>query len=308
MESDMSDPSLIARGVIHIPINITNAYMVETDYGWVLIDCGTAGYARNIIRVANAFFGSDARPLAILLTHGHFDHAGSARELAEHWRVPLYAHRLELPFLTGKSKYPPQDPTVGGFMANMVRFVPNRSYDFGHRVQEFPGGAEPPSMPRWELHHTPGHTPGHVSFFRRDDRVLIAGDAFITVDQSSMTALLTKRQEVCPPPTYYTPDWVQAEQSVKKLAALDPDVLATGHGTPMHGAAALAELKALADHFPVPSYGRYVNEPAIANEEGVIHLPPPVPDPVKRAGAAIGGAAVVGITAALAGRRRKRAA
>jgi glyoxylase-like metal-dependent hydrolase (beta-lactamase superfamily II) len=301
-------PSMIARGVIHIPINIANAYMVETTYGWVLIDSGTAGYAHSIIRTAKGFFGSDARPLAILLTHGHFDHAGSARELAEHWRVPLYAHRLELPFLTGKSKYPPPDPTVGGFMANMIRFVPNKAYDFGHRVQEFPNGPEPPSMPGWELVHTPGHTPGHVSFFRPEDRVLIAGDAFTTMNQNSMMDVLTKRQQVSPPPTYYTPDWIQAEASVKKLAALKPDVLAAGHGVPMHGADALVQLESLAANLPIPHYGRYVQEPAVANEEGIVHLPPPVPDPVKRAGAAIGGAALVGITAILAGRKRRRAA
>ena len=76
----------------------------------------------------------------------------------------------------------------------------------------------------------------------------------------------------------------------------------------MHGADALAQLESLAANFPIPRYGRYVQEPAVANEEGIVHLPPPVPDPVKRAGAAIGGAALVGITAILAGRKRRRAA
>jgi hypothetical protein len=76
----------------------------------------------------------------------------------------------------------------------------------------------------------------------------------------------------------------------------------------MIGSDAPSQLHALADNFPVPDYGRYVHQPAVANEDGIIHLPPPVPDPVKRAGAAIGGAALVGLTAAIAGRKRKRAA
>ena len=56
--------------------------------------------------------GAGAPPEAIVLTHGHFDHAGSALQLAEYWDVPIYAHRLEMPYLTGKADYPPPDPTI----------------------------------------------------------------------------------------------------------------------------------------------------------------------------------------------------
>ena len=59
-------------------------------------------------------FGHGNRPAAILLTHGHFDHVGALKTLAEEWDVPVYAHTLELPYLTGRSSYPPPDPSVGG--------------------------------------------------------------------------------------------------------------------------------------------------------------------------------------------------
>ena len=66
----------------------------------------------------------DMSPEAIVLTHGHADHSGSAAELSDSWDVPVYAHRLELPFFTGLSAYPPPDPTVGGPFALLSRFMP----------------------------------------------------------------------------------------------------------------------------------------------------------------------------------------
>ena len=53
-------------------------------------------------------------PAAVLLTHGHFDHVGALKELADQWDAPIYAHGLEHPYLDGRSSYPPPDPTVGG--------------------------------------------------------------------------------------------------------------------------------------------------------------------------------------------------
>src|SRR4051794_3070678 len=59
-------------------------------------------------------FSRRARPSAIILTHGHFDHVGALEHLAEHWDAPVYAHELEMPNLDGRASYPPADPTVGG--------------------------------------------------------------------------------------------------------------------------------------------------------------------------------------------------
>lgn len=67
---------------------------------------------------------------AILLTHGHLDHAGSCPELAEAWNVNVYAHRLELPYLTGKSTHPPLDvtgPALSHFLKHIVQAVRDSS-------------------------------------------------------------------------------------------------------------------------------------------------------------------------------------
>lgn len=87
------------------------------DRNWVLVDTGLPGTASVIRRAAAKRFGRNARPAAIVLTHGHFDHAGSAVTLAEEWDVPVFAHPNEMPFLSGRQSYPPPDALIGGFMA-----------------------------------------------------------------------------------------------------------------------------------------------------------------------------------------------
>src|SRR5690606_26415554 len=168
----------------------------------------------------------------------------------EAWAAPVWAHRLELPYLTGRSAYPPPDPTVGGgAMAALSFTYPRQPIDLGPRVRSLPDDGAVPEMPGWRWIHTPGHTAGHVSLFREADRTLVAGDAFVTTKQESATAALTQRPEIHGPPAYYTPDWVAARRSVEALAALEPEVVATGHGAPMRGEGMRQALHALAEDF-----------------------------------------------------------
>jgi glyoxylase-like metal-dependent hydrolase (beta-lactamase superfamily II) len=239
-----------------------NIYLCGTPGSWVLIDGGLRGCAGTIMKVAADRFGEDLPPQAIVLTHGHFDHVGALPKLFEHWDVPVYAHRLELPHLTGQSEYPPPDPTVGeGAMALMSFAYPNAASDFGARVKPLPDDGSVPHMPGWRWIHTPGHTAGHISLFRDGDRCLIAGDAFVTVKQESLYAVATQEREVHGPPAYFTPDWANARRSVERLAALEPAIAATGHGTPMRNHELREGLNRLVrqfDRIAVPERGRYV--------------------------------------------------
>jgi glyoxylase-like metal-dependent hydrolase (beta-lactamase superfamily II) len=297
----MQNGGALAQGLFHIPLGIGNAYMVGTRRGWYLVDTGTAGNAEKIIEHAEQHFEDDP-PEAILLTHGHFDHSGNAAELSDYWDAQVFAHRLELPFLTGKDKYPPPDPTVGGFMGFMIRMFPNKAYDLDDRVDAFPRNP----LPGWEVLETPGHSPGHVSFFRREDRELIAGDAITTVKQCNMVSMLTQESHVWLPPEYYTCDWQKARASVEKIASLQPDVIAAGHGRPMQGQEALRELEELAATWPAPHNGRYTEEPAVTNEDGIVELPPKPFDPV--ATGFYGTAAILGAAGVLAVLNKRRAA
>jgi len=218
--------------------------------GFVIIDVGMPKSAQEIIDVAEKRYGKNAKPKAIILTHGHFDHVGAIIELVEHWQVPVFAHKLELPYLTGLENYPEPDPTVdSGLVAKMSPMFPNEAIDLGESVQELPPDETVPFMEGFKWIHTPGHTPGHVSLFREQDRALIAGDAFVTVKQESLYKVFTQEKEVNGPPKYLTPDWTAAFDSVKKLAALNPSVAITGHGVPMSGVELSEGLRKLVDNF-----------------------------------------------------------
>jgi glyoxylase-like metal-dependent hydrolase (beta-lactamase superfamily II) len=280
------DPRIIrvADDVFCLQLSIVNVYFVGQPGSeeWVLVDAGLFTSAEAIRKAAAELFGAASSPKAILLTHGHFDHVGALDELTECWDVPIYAHRMETPYLTGRSDYPPPDPTVGGgLMARMAPLYPKCGADFGDRVQTLPADGTVPPLPEWKAIETPGHSPGHVSFFRERDRVLIAGDAFVTTKQESALAVLTQRLELHGPPAYFTPDWEAAGSSVRKLAELRPRVVGTGHGKPVEGEEFLARLDELATHFEqlaVPRQGRYVGRPARMDENGVVSVPPPVSD------------------------------
>lgn len=230
---------------------------------FVLVDAGMPESADEIISVTEERFGANTPPKAIILTHGHFDHVGAIVELIKYWNVPVYAHELELPYLTGKKKYPEPDATVeGGMVAKMSPMFPNEPVQLGDHVQALPADGHVPGMPEFKWIHTPGHTEGHISLFRERDRALIAGDAFITVKQEYLYKVLTQEQEISGPPRYLTPDWKAAKESVKTLEALKPSVAVTGHGLPMAGEMLAKSLDKLArefDQIAVPDHGKYLN-------------------------------------------------
>nr|WP_309101354.1 MBL fold metallo-hydrolase [Fredinandcohnia onubensis] len=247
-------------------IQIVNFMLVgepgTSDY--VIVDAGMPGSAEEMIAVCEERFGKDSRPKAILLTHGHFDHVGAIVELVERWNVPVYAHELEMPFLTGQESYPEPDSSVeGGMVAKMSPLFPNEPIQLGSHVEKLPSDGTVPHLPEFRWIHTPGHAPGHVSFFRESDRALIVGDAFVTVKQESFYKVITQELEISGPPRYLTTDWQAAKRSVETLAKLKPTVAITGHGLPMTGELLEESLTRLVrdfDQIAIPDYGRYVDK------------------------------------------------
>jgi glyoxylase-like metal-dependent hydrolase (beta-lactamase superfamily II) len=277
----------IAADLAHLRTSFSNVYFIGNRHAWILVDAGVVGYADAIREAAAERFGAESRPRAIVLTHGHFDHSAGALELARRWNVAVYAHPLEFPYLTGKSRYPMKDPTVGGAMAFMSRFFPVKTNDISEVLVDLPATGELPGVEGWMTVFTPGHAPGHVSFFREVDGALVAGDALATADLDSWYGLVSQKQKISRPASPFTFDWGKARASVLALAELKPRVIAAGHGEPMVGEHVARELEDFARTFAPPAHGRYVVAPAEANEHGVIYEPPPPPDHLPKVAAGL---------------------
>ncbi len=170
--------------------------------------------------------------------------------MADAWGVRIYAHSLELPYLTGQRDYPPFNLSSPGFFTSIARFFPTKTVNLGTRVRALEPNQSIPGLPDWEMIETPGHTPGHVAFFRRSDSVLLAGDAVTTMNLDSFWDTIARRKRVCRPPVPATSNWKNARQSVELLARLRPSVIAAGHGLPMRDSA--DELSRLAESFLAP--------------------------------------------------------
>jgi glyoxylase-like metal-dependent hydrolase (beta-lactamase superfamily II) len=154
-------------------------------------------------------------------------------------------------------------------MALLSPLYPTSPVNVSSRLKDLPKDGSVPPLPGWTTIETPGHSAGHVSFWRESDRTLVAGDAFVTTAQESAYAVAVQEAEVHGPPRYLTPDWVSAKHSVAKLASLEPERVITGHGRAMSGAVMRAALRDLAQRFDevaVPERGRYGDHPARADD------------------------------------------
>ncbi|EHR51280.1 Zn-dependent hydrolase, glyoxylase [Saccharomonospora marina XMU15] len=236
----------------------TNVFFVRAGTSWTLVDTGWPGDADRIERAAAALLGAGTRPEAILLTHCHPDHSGAAQRLARDWDCPVHLHADEVPIAIGDFTAMVCDagPLDRWVVLPMLRALGSRRreavlarsrLDCGLRA--FRHGADVPCLPGWECVPTPGHTRGHVSYFRPGDGVLVTGDAVVTLRVNSPAGLLLGREGISGPPWYTTWDGRLARESVARLADLEPSVLACGHGTPMTGPGAAKALHALAERF-----------------------------------------------------------
>lgn len=277
-------PKRIAPDVAWHPVGRVNVYFIgRPGSDWILVDTGARGHAEEVRAAAEARYGK-TRPAAIVLTHGHFDHSGNAWELAEAWDVPVYAHPLELPYLTGRSNYPQRDPLVGGFLGIVSIFMPKLEGMVAGRVAALP--EKLPGFDDWRWLHTPGHSPGHISLFRESDGTLIAGDAVATVNMEALRDMIVEKPQLSRGPIPFNCDWVATINSIRELAALHPHVIAAGHGAPMNDPDLPARFTEFAEACTPPDHGRYVMEPARTNESGVVSVPPIVPFAWLRVGLA----------------------
>jgi len=253
-------PQEIAPGVYRLAVGRgflrANVYFVRSGATWSLIDTGSAECAPVVMGAARSLFGKDLGCVAILLTHDHPDHAGSAAALAGAWGCDVWVHADELPLTAGDigaiRRY--ANPLDRRLILPAMRLIGRERTERIVSRAGLKGIARPldaaagvPGLPDWEAVHTPGHTPGHVVLFRPGDRVLVSGDALLTINLNSMVSVMRRKQQIAGPPWYVTWDMRAAKASIARLALLEPRTVSGGHGRPISGSDTPRRLAAFAD-------------------------------------------------------------
>ncbi|WP_205622803.1 MBL fold metallo-hydrolase [Paenibacillus wynnii] len=208
----------VAEGVAIIPINIGNITLNPTliwdENMAILIDTGMPGQDKQIIdgieRVGTPF----DRLKSVILTHQDIDHIGSLPALIDHSgnNLTVYAHELDKPFIEGKQPLLKLD--LPEDLQHLVHNLPivkvDRILNEGD-VLPFFGGVH--------VIFTPGHTPGHISLYLKQHKILIAGDA-----------LYCDKGDLKPPTSRTTLDLVAAQKSVSKFLDFDIHTVICFHG------------------------------------------------------------------------------
>jgi glyoxylase-like metal-dependent hydrolase (beta-lactamase superfamily II) len=185
-----------------------NVYLAED----MLIDAGTRWARRRIFRQI-----SDRTVRLVALTHCHPDHQGVAAAVCRHFGVPLACHEADAAAMEGKRRMQPENWLI----RLGERFWSGPAHPVGRCLQEGDqvGG--------FRVVHAPGHTPGHVIFFREADRLVIAGDVLANIN------FLTRKPGLREPPRAFCVDVAENRRSIRKLLELRPQVICFGHGPPL---------------------------------------------------------------------------
>jgi hydroxyacylglutathione hydrolase len=204
----------VADGVWQLrgfPPNGINVYLMED----VLVDAATRQAGRRILRELK---GRDVSAHA--LTHAHPDHQGASREVCDKLEIPFWvperdADAAERPELI-RERQP--DRAINRLVWR-VWAGPGRQVD--RRLRE---GDE---VAGFKVLDTPGHSAGHVTYWRESDRVLIAGDVVNSMD------VITGIPGLHEPKAYFTPDPARNRESARRLGQLEPSLVLVGHGAPV---------------------------------------------------------------------------
>ena len=204
----LADGVWMLRG---FPPNAVNVYLAED----VLIDAATRHSGRRILRQLQGH-----RLSAHALTHAHPDHQGASHEVCTKSAIPYWVPERDVPAAEDPSLIGERQPKHW-----LAQFYFKILTGPGHPVdRHLVDGDE---VAGFRVIDAPGHSAGHVVYWRESDRTLILGDVLTNMD------VITTLPGLHEPKPYLTPDPTENRRSAKKLAALEPRLVLFGHGPPL---------------------------------------------------------------------------
>jgi glyoxylase-like metal-dependent hydrolase (beta-lactamase superfamily II) len=239
--------SEVAPGVHHARSKHVSWVLVTHGDAVTLVDTGYPGDRARLLSSLDRISRSVTDVAAVVLTHGHPDHIGSAEYLRTRFGISIWVHEREAANARGDHIEQVSEatllrrvwrPSVFLWVRDVMRLKGTqveRLGDlelFGERKLDVPGHPV--------VVHTPGHTSGHCSLYLPDRGALLAGDALMTqhaIAGSTGPQLL---------PDFFNTDTTQARTSLQRLSALSADVVVPGHGPAFHGSPQRAVELALA--------------------------------------------------------------
>jgi glyoxylase-like metal-dependent hydrolase (beta-lactamase superfamily II) len=223
----------VAEGVHRIEDAYTNWYLLEEDGRLTIVDAGVPTSWNSLQDALRALGRSAADIEAVVLTHAHFDHVGFAERARTELGVPVYVHDNDAPLARHPMRYDHEKSRIP-YLATQVRAMPiiaalTRNQAFWPKpieeVVRYEGGTLPvPGSPR--VVFAPGHTYGHCALHLPDRDVLLAGDAFVTLDP------YTGRTGPRLVARAATADVDRNLRALDALAATGARTVLTGHGEP----------------------------------------------------------------------------
>jgi hydroxyacylglutathione hydrolase len=193
------------------PPNAINVYLVED----VLVDAGTRHAGRRILRQLR---GRDVAAHA--LTHVHPDHQGASSRICETLSIPFWVSERDAPAAENPALIADMQPAHYLPRLGLRHWAgPGRSVDRVLREGDEVAG--------FKVLEVPGHSPGHLAYWRESDRVLIVGDVLNNVNVQTGVPGLHE------PPWFLTTNPAENRRSARRLLPLEPRLVLFGHGGPL---------------------------------------------------------------------------
>jgi glyoxylase-like metal-dependent hydrolase (beta-lactamase superfamily II) len=203
-----------------------NIYFIEDGDGVVQFDAGTKSMRKKVAEAARELGGLKR----IVLGHAHADHRGTAPYLG----APVFCHPDEVTDAEGDKAVTPY------FNLGLLPVAPVR-WLYPGLLRWWDGGAvkvngtisEGDEVAGFEVIHFPGHAPGLIGLWRESDRLALVSDVVYFVDSARLKPL--PHGEASVPHPAFAWNHQEAKRSVRRLAELEPLVVAAGHEEPLRG-------------------------------------------------------------------------